>query len=124
SVCAGAAVTWTFQAAAAWGRPPRLAWATAMALLVAAAGAFTVTATADKMADRWYPDVPLTLDGMTFMAHAEHEEFGRRLDLSEDFRAIRWMQENVTGSPVIVEAHCPEYRWCTRFSVYTGLPGV
>jgi uncharacterized membrane protein len=34
------------------------------------------------------------------------------------------MQDNVQGSPVIVEANCPEYRWCTRFTIYTGLPGV
>ena len=40
--------------------------------------------------------------------------FGQRLDLSEDYRAIRWMQDNVQGSPVIVEANCPEYRWCSR----------
>lgn len=34
------------------------------------------------------------------------------------------MQDNVEGSPVIVEANCTEYRWCTRFTIYTGLPGV
>jgi uncharacterized membrane protein len=46
------------------------------------------------------------------------------MDLSQDYHAIRWMQDNVQGSPVIVETNCPEYRWCTRFTIYTGLPGV
>jgi len=46
------------------------------------------------------------------------------MELSQDYRAIRWMQDNVQGSPVIVEANCTEYRWCTRFTIYTGLPGV
>jgi uncharacterized membrane protein len=23
-----------------------------------------------------------------------------------------------------VEANCTEYRWCTRYTIYTGLPGV
>jgi uncharacterized membrane protein len=58
------------------------------------------------------------------MNYAHYDDFGQRLDLSEDYRAIRWMQENVQGSPVLVEANCPEYRWCTRFTIYTGLPGV
>ena len=46
------------------------------------------------------------------------------MDLSQDYHAIRWMQDNVQGSPVIVETNCPEYRWCSRFTIYTGLPGV
>jgi uncharacterized membrane protein len=48
------------------------------------------------------------------------------MDLSEDYRAIRWMQENVRGSPVIVEAAPAgvQYAWLGRFSIYTGLPDV
>jgi uncharacterized membrane protein len=34
------------------------------------------------------------------------------------------MQDNVQGSPVIVEENVPEYRWGTRYTIYTGLPGV
>jgi len=60
---------------------------------------------------------------MTYMNYAEHFD-GEMMDLSQDYRAIRWMQDNVQGSPVIVEANCSEYRWCTRFTIYTGLPGV
>jgi uncharacterized membrane protein len=61
---------------------------------------------------------------MTFMEYAQYDDFGQRLVLAEDYRAIRWMQNNAQGSPVIVEANCPEYRWCTRFTIYTGLPSV
>ncbi len=85
---------------------------------------FTITGTSGKIRDRWIIEAPRTLDAMTFMNYAHYDDFGQRLDLSEDYRAIRWMQDNVQGSPVIVEANCPEYRWCTRFTIYTGLPGV
>jgi len=57
------------------------------------------------------------------MNYSQHFD-GGMMDLSQDYRAIRWMQDNVQGSPVIVEANCTEYRWCTRFTIYTGLPGV
>jgi uncharacterized membrane protein len=58
------------------------------------------------------------------MQYAQYADFGVTMDLNQDYRAIRWMQDHVSGSPVIVEANCPEYRWCTRFTIYTGLPGV
>jgi uncharacterized membrane protein len=60
---------------------------------------------------------------MEYMKYAQHWDV-ETMNLNEDYRAIRWMQDNVKGSPVILEANCTEYRWCTRFTIYTGLPGV
>ena len=124
AIAAGAAFTWTLPAFFKWLPGWRVFWQTAMILLISGAALFTVSGTAGKIRDRWIVEAPRTLDSMTFMEYAHYDDFGQRLDLSEDYHAIRWMQDNVPGSPVIVEANCPEYRWCTRFTVYTGLPGV
>ncbi len=91
-----------------------------------------------KMKDRWVPTAPHTLDGMAYMPYATYSEdypkvngttpvdqTGIDMDLSQDYRAIRWMQDNIQGSPVIVEANSRNlYRWYSRFTIYTGLPGV
>jgi uncharacterized membrane protein len=70
-------------------------------------------------------NAPHTLDGMAYLQNATYADEWGVMDLSQDYRAIRWMQENVTGSPVIVEANLRNlYRWGSRFSIYTGLPGV
>ena len=91
-----------------------------------------------KIRDRWVTIAPHTLDGMAYMPYATYYESspnmtentpadqrGVNMDLSQDYRAIRWMQENIQGSPVIVEANSPNlYHWYSRFTIYTGLPGV
>jgi uncharacterized membrane protein len=63
---------------------------------------------------------------MIYMDYAQYANYGVDMDLSEDYRAIRWMQTNVLGSPVIVEAASAgvQYQWYARFSIYTGLPDV
>ncbi|HET9910419.1 MAG TPA: DUF2298 domain-containing protein [Anaerolineales bacterium] len=124
AVAAGAAFTWTLFAFFKWLPGWRIFWQTAMILLISGALLFTVSGTLGKIRDRWIVEAPRTLDAMTFMKYAHYDDFGQRLDLSEDYRAIRWMQDHVQGSPVIVEGNCSEYRWCTRFTIYTGLPGV
>ena len=121
---AGAALAWTLPAFFRWLPGWRVFWQTGVVLLVGGAAMFTISGTTGKIRDRWIVDAPHTLDAMTFMNYAHYDDFGQRLDLSEDYRAIRWAQQNIKGSPVIVEANCSEYRWCTRFTIYTGLPGV
>jgi YYY domain-containing protein len=124
SISAGAAVAWTLPDSLAWSKRWRGFYYVATVLLLSGAALYTIIGTADKIADRTSSNVPLTLDGITYMQHAQYSDFGATMDLERDYRAIRWMQDNVQGSPVIVEANCPEYRWCARFTVYTGLPGV
>ena len=55
---------------------------------------------------------------------AIYNDDNRMLNLSLDYAAILYMQDHISGSPVIVEGHTEEYRWGSRFSVYTGLPSV
>jgi uncharacterized membrane protein len=120
SVSAAAAFAWLLPEFRKWLPGWRGFFQGGMALLLAGAALYTVTATTDKVSDRMAGGVPLTLD----MKYAQYADFGVTMDLVHDYQAIRWMQDNVQGSPVLVEANCPEYRWCTRFTIYTGLPGV
>ncbi|MEW5827303.1 MAG: DUF2298 domain-containing protein [Chloroflexota bacterium] len=92
-------------------------------LLLAIAAMFTLTATYDKIRDRMAPAAPHTLDSLAYMKYAQYWDKGD-MDLSQDYDAIHWMQENVQGSPVIVEAQTIEYQWGKRYTIYTGLPGV
>jgi uncharacterized membrane protein len=123
SVSAAAAFGWLLNAFPFWRLRWRTLYQTGLYILFLGAFLFTITATSDKISDRMTATTPHTLDSMTYMNYSQHWD-GNTMDLSEDYRAIRWMQDHVQGSPVIVEANCSEYRWCTRFTIYTGLPGV
>ncbi|MGB7873439.1 MAG: DUF2298 domain-containing protein [Anaerolineales bacterium] len=123
SVSGGAAFVWVLSDIHTWRARWRNTWQAILLVLFVGAALYTVTATTDKISDRINPEAPHSFDSMEFMAHAEYWDT-EPMDLSQDYRAIRWMQANVQGSPVIVETNCPEYRWCSRFTIYTGLPGV
>ena len=77
------------------------------------------------MKDRMAPSAPHTLDAMAYMEYATYGERWGEMDLNQDYQAIEWLLQNVKGTPVIVEANLRDlYRWGSRMSVYTGLPGV
>jgi YYY domain-containing protein len=116
----------------------RISFRVAFSFLVISAALFTLYGSIAKIKDRWVPTAPHTLDGMAYIPFATYYEdypkvnentpdnqAGVNMDLSQDYRAICWMQANIQGSPVIVEANSRNlYRWYSRFSIYTGLPGV
>ena len=92
-------------------------------LLVLASLIYTALGAQARLADRFNP-LPPTLDGAAFMSEAMHWEKEQPIELKYDLEAIRWLQDNVAGSPVILEAHTEQYRWGGRMSNYTGLPTV
>lgn len=125
AVSAAASLGWLLAALPEWKPGWRTAWQVTLALLVASAALYPLMAGLAKVKDRMVTQAPHTLDGMAFMAYADYPETWGVMDLSQDYRAIRWMQDNIPGSPVIVEANQRNlYRWGSRFSIYTGLPGV
>ncbi len=99
------------------------AWMVVLAALIGSSLVYTALGSRSRIADR-FTDGPSTLDGMAYMAAAQHQEQEQPLELKWDQEAIEWVQDNVLGSPVILEAHLSQYRWGARFANYTGLPTV
>jgi uncharacterized membrane protein len=67
---------------------------------------------------------PHTLDGMLYMKNSVYHDQGGTISLVWDYDAINWINKNIKGQPVILEATTQIYRWGSRVSVYTGLPTV
>ena len=123
-----------------WGWPTEI-WILVLLVLIGSSLIYTALGSRARVADREYflssggaeyerfNLGSLTLDGTAFMERAIHREedyFGeqRPLALKWDLEAIQWLQDNVIGSPVVLEAHNAQYNWSGRISTYTGLPTV
>ncbi|MCD6302552.1 MAG: glycosyltransferase family 39 protein, partial [Anaerolineae bacterium] len=107
-----------------WSSATRGWWTAGLILLVTGAALYAPTATVGKIRDRWHADQPTGLDGAAYMETAVYHDRDTQFVLDHDRRAIVWLQDNVTGSPVIAEGNTPLYRWGGRISVYTGLPTI
>lgn len=121
-------------------------WLGGGSTLLLAVLAFPLGATPARLADRFHP-LPATLDGMAYMKETTFLDAssevtrnssaggppgpatgatprGAAIRASADYEAIQWLLANVQGSPVVLEASIPEYRWGSRVAKYTGLPTV
>jgi YYY domain-containing protein len=124
AVSGAVCLTWMIESFRMWKPPLKAIWQVVFYILVSSAALYPLLGGVAKIKDRMSLDAPTTLDGMAYMQTAVYHDLDTRLDLSQDYQAIRWMQDNIKGSPVIVEANQVEYHWATRYTVYTGLPGV
>ena len=106
----------------------RGAWLGVVVLLIGSSLIYTALGTRDRIDDR-FNVTAANLDGQAYMSlavHFEKDQLGmdQPIELKWDREAIRWLQDNVSGSPVVLEAHTEFYRWGGRIASYTGLPTV
>jgi YYY domain-containing protein len=101
----------------------RTAWLAAVVLLAVGCLIYPVRGAPAKLGAR-LATVPATLDGMAFMQKASYRDRDRDVQMAEDYAALRWLQDHVQGSPVILEAETGLYKWGSRVSIYSGLPTV
>ena len=106
-------------------KPFRLVWQGILVLVLASVLIYPLMGTLDRTRDR-FNALPPSNDGMTYMDMARYQDLEDQepLELIWDRLGIEWLQDNVRGSPVIVEGLSELYRWGNRVSIYTGLPAV
>jgi len=101
-------------------------WLVLLVLLLASSVIYPVLGTRSRLSDR-FSTQNRSLNGADFMkttVYVERDYLGRPIELRWDYEAIQWLQDNVEGSPVVLEAHHEQYRWGARIANYTGLPTV
>lgn len=129
SVVGGAGFAWVTSHAKHWKARIAMPWYSIIGVMIFICALYPITATGSKSAFRMASDVPLTLDGNAYLNYvAQYYEEGLTdyVTLSSDYDAITWLQRNVVGSPIIMEAQSygSLYKWGGRISINTGLPSV
>jgi uncharacterized membrane protein len=138
SICAGAGLFFIFEGFRSlrplsglmlWlVRGLMVLWGCALLLLVLASMVFPLLspATRYERTDNTHPQPYFlntnTLDGMAYLASCHVPDCD--YDTSGDYAAIRWLNEYISGAPVIVEANGDDYHFNGRVSVFTGLPTI
>ena len=110
-----------FQVRPEW---TKVTWAGALLALIGCSLIYTVMGTQARLAYRFDTSIQMTLDGTAYMEKAVYTREGGALELKWDLEAVRWLQDNVRGSPVVLEAHSRQYDWSGRIASYTGLPTI
>lgn len=128
AVAAGAALGWLAGKVGQWRLPVRRIWLASLGLLLAGASLYTLAGSISRIMDRMSSTSPYSLDGIAFMPFTAYtwidDLSSAEYDMREVYGAIRWLQENVDGSPVIVQSPWPHYRGGLPYTMFTGLPNV
>ncbi|NJL92923.1 MAG: hypothetical protein HC915_03975 [Anaerolineae bacterium] len=124
-VSSGVALAWLLQSVQRWNVVWYALWQLPLVSLVTVAFLYPITATQARWLDRFDGAATgPTLDGLAYMQHGIYGMNGVWFNFRGDYQLIRWMQENLQGTPTIVEAQAVEYQWGSRIANNTGLPTV
>ena len=116
-----------------WWPEWRVLWRVCLTTLVAIGLLYPIFATHAKINDRFDRSVGPTLNGAAFLEKAIFNDHDRlrnvpvQIPLKWDAEAIRWIQENLPGSPIIAEINtAPDrlYGWGNRYAMWTGNPAI
>jgi uncharacterized membrane protein len=126
-ISAAVALGWLADRLQRWHGWGAWLWKGFMGVLVAASFFYVLTATPNKISDRWIANQAPSLNGNDYMSVAEYGN--PPYPLEWDYEAIKWLQDNVKGTPVVAEAasgilNVPLYQWGSRISINTGLPTI
>ncbi|RME48834.1 MAG: hypothetical protein D6791_02385, partial [Chloroflexi bacterium] len=105
-----------------------LVWVGAFGALLLSTLVYPVYGTAARVDDRFPGPRPAlgTLDGMAFMRVGEYRwPDDNVVELKYTYDALRWLLDNVHGTPVVAQANIGYYReGGLQVASYTGLPAL
>jgi len=107
-------------------QPLAVFWWTGFGILTLAVALYPIFAIQSRWRDR-FPSPPAwgTLDGLAYMETGVYHWEGHQIFLEPDYKAIRWLMDNLKGTPVIAQAPYGFYRENgVRIAVNTGYPTV
>ncbi len=95
-------------------------WGVGLLLLLLASAVYPLAGTYART--NHYTQRVNSLDGINYLQNCTIPDCD--YDTSGDYAAIRWLNSNVSGNPVIVEAVGDDYSSYGRISAFTGLPTI
>ena len=103
-----------------------IGWWAIFLILLAASLVYPLFGIYTRVNDRFpLPPARGTLDGQAYMLTANYDWEGKQIFLDADYRAILWLEENLVGTPIVLQAAWEYYRANgVRIAYNTGYPTV
>ncbi len=97
----------------------------ALISMIVAGLVFPLVGTPSRVANRFPEHPDMTLNGLAFLEMAEFDHDGHHVDLGPEQDAIAWLNEHLSGTPIVLQSGLWFYRtYGVRVAANTGFPTV